>query len=208
MWFLSVAVSLNALFSIRHSSRVRRSRQPTLCSSTFMSELARAQCLVKCPGRLDVHEAPSAVLVPFIHQLMHRFLVDVSITSSFMQPSQCSRLSDDPDLSMIGVFFVCVPSCPRLESVASIVHFAALLLLISSQSREYQSALLNDVFWSHVGGQKCRGISRSSGWSFVMFSRMRTSSGPNSASSSTWTWPSQVLELVYVALVFALEIRW
>ena len=116
-----------------------------------------------------------------------------------MQPSQCSRLSDEPDLSMNGVFFVCVPSCPRLESVASIVHFAA-LLLISSQSREYQSALLNDVFWSHVGGQKCRGISRSSGWSFVMFSRMRTSSGPNSASSSTWTWPSQVPELVYVAL--------
>ena len=160
MWFLSVAVSLNALFSIRHSSRVRRSRQPTLCSSTFMSELASAQYLVKCP---DVHEAPAAVLVPFIHQLMHRFVVDLSNTSSFMQPSQCSRLSDDPDLSMNGVFFVCVLSCPRLESVASIVHFAALLLLISSQSRQSQSALLNDVFWRHVGGQKCRGISRSSG---------------------------------------------
>ena len=75
-----------------------------------MSELASAQYLVKCPGRLDVHEAPAAVLVPFIHQLMHRFLVDVSITSSFMQPSQCSRLSDEPDLSMNGVFFVCVLS--------------------------------------------------------------------------------------------------
>ena len=70
------------------------------------------------------------------------FLV-TSVTSSFMQPSQCSsRLSDDPDLSMNGVFFVCV------LSIASIVHFAA-VLLISFQSRQYQSALLIDVLWSH-----------------------------------------------------------
>ena len=29
-----------------------------------------------------------------------------SVTSLFMQPTQCSRLSDEPDLSMNGVFFV------------------------------------------------------------------------------------------------------
>ena len=66
---------------------VRRSRQPTLYSSTFMSELASALYLVKRPRRLDVHEAPSAVLVPFIHQLMHRFVVDLSTFVGSSPPS-------------------------------------------------------------------------------------------------------------------------
>ena len=114
---------------------------------------------------------------------------------------------DEPDLSMNGVFFVCVLSCPRRESVASIVHFAA-LLIISSQSRQYQSALLNDVFWSHVGGQRCRVISRSSGQSFVMFSRMRTSNAPNSASSSKWTWRSQLSSSNWWMLPLSLPLRY
>ena len=113
--------------------RAARCPRSTICCSCAIHSSTHASL---CCGRLNI-----CGLV-------------TSVTSLFMQPTQCSRLSDEPDLSMNGVFFVCVLSCPRRESVASIVHFAA-LRLISSQSRQHQSALLNDVFWSHVGGQRC-----------------------------------------------------
>ena len=133
-----------------------------------------------------------------------------SVTSSFMQPAQCSSpLSDDPDLSMNGVFFVFVLSCPRRDSVASIVHFAALLLISSFKSSASvctaQRCLLEPCWWTEVSGHLSlvrlvlRGvlqdahIERSQ---FCLIFKM------------DMAFAAVFLELADVAFVFALEIRW
>ena len=93
---LFVAVSLNSLFSIRHSSRVRRLRQPTLYSLTFMSELASTLYLVKRPGAARCPRSTICCSCA-IHSSTRASLccgplnicgLVTSVTSSFMQPSQ------------------------------------------------------------------------------------------------------------------------